>query len=695
MTNVYSDIPIWAIVAWVVFCFALAWLYYLKKSWLKEVKASMRWIMFILRGSGLSILGILLANFLIQSTDINEKKPYLISVIDNSSSMLNYKDSNEVPLKIKALQSRLDAAFKDKFNVLTYDLNSDIQNIDSLSFNGEYSNFSNILNNVYNDYYGRNIGGLVFYSDGNYNQGVRPTFSIEKFKNIPVFSVAVGDTIAKTDQRIENVIANDIAFLDNTFPIEVTVEGVKLSEIPFTLMLLENGKKINEKRLNHSNEEVSLTKIKFLVDASSVGVKEYLLQLSVHENEYNIENNVKRIYLEVLDDRSKVLLIAEELHPDLGAIKLALASEKNIETKVVTGRKLKEVDDISNFDLIVWHNPGGDGNARLFERVAKADKPVWYIVGPGTSQATLNRLSLAPFVQTTGQSDNVGIGYNNNFNLFELSKSTVVAMNDFPPMIAPYGQIKYPKNAAILGYQKVGSIAKPEPLYFFGENKTKYAVTFGNGLWNWRLGNYQQNESHEAFNEIIQKTVQYLIIKDNKSRLRISIPQTINTAVNTVIEARYYNKSYEPVTDPKINFTLTNSAGEKFEYSFLKLDNYYQLDLGRLDFGRYEWEASVKFNDEIFLKSGSFAVEQIALESQSTRANHQLMNQLAVNQKGVFYRLAEADQLISDIESREDILPIAYEQSVYEKLMDNIWWLLVLILIFGSEWVLRRYNGGY
>ena len=695
MTDVYSDIPIWAVVTWSVFSFALAWLYYLKRSWLKEVKPSMRWIMILLRGSGLSILGVLLANFLIQSTEINEKKPHLIAVIDNSSSMLNYKDSNEVPSKIKALQNQLDLAFKDEFNVLTYDLNSSIKEIDSLTFNNEYSNFSKVLNDVYNDYYGRNIGGIIFYSDGNYNQGIRPTFSIEKFKNIPVFSVAVGDTISKTDQRIENVIANDIAFLDNSFPIEVTVEGVKLPKKPFTLTLLEDGKKIDEKQMKHSDDEVSLTKIKFLVDASSIGVKEYMLQLSVQENEYNIGNNVKRIYLEVLDDRSKVLLIAEELHPDLGAIKLALASEKNLETRVVTGKKIKEVERLDDFDLIVWHNPGGDGNARLFERVSKADKPVWYIVGPGTSQATFNRLSLAPLIQTTGQSDDVGIGYNNNFNLFELSTSTVSAMNDFPPMIAPYGQIKYPKNGSILGYQKVGSISKPEPLFFFGEKMEKYAVTFGNGLWNWRLGNYQQNESHEAFNEIIQKTVQYLIIKDNKSRLRISIPQTINTAENTVIDARFYNKSYETVTDPNINFTLTNSNGEKFEYSFLKLEDYYQLDLGRLGFGRYEWEASVNFNDETFLKSGSFAVEQLTLESQSTKANHQLMNQLAVNQKGEFYTLDEADQLISDIENRDDILPIAYEQSVYEKLMDNIWWFIALILIFGSEWVLRRYNGGY
>jgi hypothetical protein len=119
------------------------------------------------------------------------------------------------------------------------------------------------------------------------------------------------------------------------------------------------------------------------------------------------------------------------------------------------------------------------------------------------------------------------------------------------------------------------------------------------------------------------------------------------------------------------------------------------LNLGRLDFGRYEWEARVNFDDETFSKSGSFAVEQLALESQSTKANHQLMNQLAVNQKGEFYTLANADQLISDIQNREDILPIAYEQSVYDKLIDNVWYFLVLILIFGSEWVLRRYNGGY
>tara|TARA_B100000508_G_scaffold141026_1_gene145268 strand:+ start:41889 stop:43976 length:2088 start_codon:yes stop_codon:yes gene_type:complete len=695
MTNIFSDIPIWAIAVWAVLAFLISWYYYKKRSWLKEVKSSMRRLMFLLRGLGLTLLGVLLANLLIRSTKTELNNPLLITVVDNSSSMLNYKDSSKVEDEIKNFQRKLNASFGSRFDNLIYTLDGSVQSIDSLGFSSGVSDFSSSLNSIYNDYYGRNIGAVIFLSDGNYNKGARPTFTAEKFKNVPFYTVGVGDTVQKTDQRIQNIVANDIAFLDNAFPIEVVVEGIKLSERKYKITLFEDGKKLHEKEYEHNQGDVSLTKVKFLVDAKSSGVHEYMVRLSEMDDEYNVKNNTKRIYLEVIDDRSKVLMIAEGMHPDLGAIKMALASEQNLETEIVTTRNIDEAGDLEDYDLIIWHNPGTDRKESLFNKISRTELPIWYITGPATSQQTLQRLKLVPTVQTTGQKDNVAIAFNTRFNLFELSESTIRSINEFPPMTAHYGKISYPKNNSILGFQKVGNIAKPEPIFFFGERKEKYAVTYGNGLWNWRLGNYQQNQSHEAFNELIQKTVQYLIIKENRSRLRISVPKEINTVENTVIDARFYNESYEPITEPTINFKLEKADGTSFEYAFLALDDHYQLDLGKLDFGRYSWKADVTFNGETFEKTGSFAVEEVALEAQSTRADHQLLNQIAMNQSGKFYELDKATNVIADLEQRKDITPLAYEQSTFEKLIDNLWWFVLLIVLFGGEWFLRRYNGGY
>ncbi len=655
----------------------------------------MRRTMFVTRGLSLSLIGLLLANILIRSTEIDQNDPYLITIIDNSSSMLNYKDSLDVKTQIQALSEDLESSFEDHYNKLTYTLNESIENTDSLSFDLENSDHSSVLNNVYNEYYGRNIGAIVFISDGNYNEGVRPTFATEKFKNIPIYTIGVGDTIQKTDQRIQNIVANDIAFLDNSFPIEATIEGAKLAGEPFTVSLLEDGKELEKKEFKHADQNLSLSKIKFIVNAKSAGVHEYTLKVSIQEDEYNVENNVKRVYLEVLDDRSKVLLLAEGLNPDLGAIKMALAEEQNLEIEVVAVKDFEKIERLQSYDLIVWHNPGSRRDKKVMQMVSRSNKPIWYIIGPKTSQQTLDQLRLAPLIQTTGQKDNIGIAVNTSFNLFELSQSAVKAINDFPPLVAHYGKVKYPKVSSVLGYQKVGNIAKPEPIFFFGEKEEKYAVTYGNGLWNWRLGSYQQNGSHEAFNELIQKTVQYLIIKENKSRLRISVPKEMNTAQETVVNARFYNESYEPITDPPVNLILTKNDQTSFEYAFLALDDFYELDLGKLDYGRYSWEANVSYNGESFSKRGSFAVDEVVLESQSTRSDHQLLNQIAINQNGKFYQLKEAKGMIEDLKNRKDITPVSYEQSTYQKLMDNLWWFVILILLIGGEWVLRRYNGGY
>lgn len=696
MANIFSDIPIWAIAAWGVITFVFSYFYYLRKGWLKEVPKLRHLTMFFLRGLGLFILGVLLANIIVQSTKTDTNQPLLITLVDDSSSMLNYKDSAEVMSQTKALLNQFNTSFSEEFKVLTYNLDGKALKADSLYFKNDETNLSAALDDIYNQYYGRNIGALVLLTDGNYNQGSQPTFVVDKFNNVPFYTIGVGDTVQKTDQLIDNVVANDIAFLDNAFPIEVTIKGVKLAGKEFTVSLLENGKEIDKSTFSHADVVQSITKIKFTVDASQIGMQEYTIQLSNDENEFNIANNTARIYVEVLDARSEILLLAEGITPDFGAIKQALVSEQNLSIDVMTINTLiSENADLSKFDLIIWHNPGASRKLDVFERIRRLKKPFWYITGPKTQQVIFDRLALAPNISVTGQYDDSGIAYNEQFNLFELSRETIKAINEFPPLRVHYTKFNFPKSSAVLGFQKVGNIAKPEPLFFFGKQTEKYAVTFGEGLWNWRLGNFQHTNSHESFNELIQKSVQYLILKENKSRLRVSFPRKLSVGTNTIVNARFYNKSYEPITDPTINFRLMKKNGDEFEYSFLALDEFYQLDLGRLSFGRYDWVADVEYDGEIFQKKGSFAVEEVRVESQSTRADHQLLMQMAANRDGAFYKLSERDAIIKDIENREDINPIAYETSTYEKLINNAWWFVLLIAIFSAEWVLRRYSGGY
>lgn len=694
MTNYFSDIPLWSLIFWGIFTLFISFYYYRPNKWLKELSKSKRWLLTGLRFLGLFILGILLIGILVKSTTVETDRPSIITVFDNSSSMLNYGDSLKVKEQSVAFANNLQTKFDNEFDMLKFTLSDLMKDIDSLSFNVEKTNLSDAIDKVYNNYYGRNIGALVLLSDGNYNKGVNPVYITDKFKNIPFYTLGVGDTIQKVDHLISNLVGNEIAFLNNQFPIEVAIEGNLSRDKAFDISLFDNGKKIKTQSLKHQDADYSIVKTKFLVDANSTGVHHYVAKIESIEGETNLQNNEKSIYVEVLDDRSNVLLLAEGLHPDISAIKNALSLEQNIQ---VTSKLIKDLpEDLSNYDLIVWHSPGISKENKAFDRLLNLNKPVWYIVSPRTKQSTIEQLSIVSNVQTTGQSDKVGIAYNEYFKLFELSKETRSDFSIFPPLNINYGKIQINNSSNILGYQKVGAISKKDPLFYFGKNGTvKFGVTYGTGLWSWKLADYQKNSNNKKFNEIVSKTVQYLIIKENTSRLRIKLPTLFNADENILINATFYNKIYEPITTPSISFKLINGEDNKIDYSFLAGNKSYTLDLGRLKPGKYDWVANCEYNGESFQKEGSFVVKQMELESIDTKANHSLLDQIASNSKGKFYPLSEYNKLVEELEKNENIIPVTYETSSYKKLIDYFWWFVLIVALFGSEWLIRRYNGGY
>lgn len=692
--EVFSDIPLWTLGVWGVFTLWFSLFYYRRKSWLKDIQSWKRYVLIGLRFTGLFLLGLMLLGILIKGTEKRVDLPMLITIVDDSESMLNYADSNEVNIESKRFIQAAQEGLANQFNVLTFGLDDEIKDADNLDFTGNKTNLSNAFERIYNNYYGRNIGAIVLLSDGNYNAGTTPLLVAEKFKRVPIYTLSVGDTIQKVDHLVKSIVNNDIAFLNNRFPVEVSIEGHKTANLPFEIKLIKNGEVIQREKLQHQASDYSLIKTTFQLDANSLGIHEYTIEIDALSNEYNLENNEKSFFIEVLDDRSQVLLIAETLNPDAGAIRNALITENNLEVTTVTLDELPE--SFKAFDLLIWFDPGVKSTPSQLKRIQEAQKPKWYFITPQTSNATIDQLNLQAQIRASGRTDYVGAAFNQDFNLFTLTAETRSAIELFPPLASHFGSVEFSQNSSILAYQKVGNIAKSDPLIYFSENRNqKFAVMYGIGLWSWRIADYRMNQSFSGFNEIVRKTVQYLILRENTSRLRITMPSLANNDEEFMIRASFYNESYEPITEPIINFDLYNANDEHFEYAFLPLDESYQLNLGRLPEGRYTWEASTSFNGKEFEVNGSFAIRDLAIEKQSTKANHQLLQQMAENGRGAFTSLDNYPEIIEDLFNREDIVPITYETNAYNKLIDYLWLLLLIVAVFTVEWLIRRYEGAY
>jgi hypothetical protein len=77
------------------------------------------------------------------------------------------------------------------------------------------------------------------------------------------------------------------------------------------------------------------------------------LALQVLNNEVNVQNNTLDVFVEVLDARQKVLILAAAPHPDIGAIKQSLEDNENYE---ITLRMAGDpVASINEYNLVILH----------------------------------------------------------------------------------------------------------------------------------------------------------------------------------------------------------------------------------------------------------------------------------------------------------------------------------------------------
>ena len=181
MQKLITEIPIFWGAIWIVISLLISIWYYRKKDWLLELSAVVRLSLIALRFSALSLLGILLLGILYATEEERIENPLLINLIDPSSSMLNYKDSNRVKQSIVSYQQKLEESFGEKYEILNF-LGS--SNTDSLSFQKGESNLSNYLNEIRERYYQRNIGALIFFTDGNLIKEVI-LFTLQRNLNLP------------------------------------------------------------------------------------------------------------------------------------------------------------------------------------------------------------------------------------------------------------------------------------------------------------------------------------------------------------------------------------------------------------------------------------------------------------------------------------------------------------------------------
>ena len=538
----------------------------------------------------------------------------------------------------------------------------------------------------------QNIGALVLATDGLYNQGTDPQYEAKNFKT-NIYTIALGDTVPKRDLLIGNIAYNKTAFLGNDFELELLAEAFQSKGENMHLTVTEDGRQVYAQNITvTSNAYQKVIPIK--LNADKKGTHKFIISISPVSNELSVQNNTEPIYIDVLDARQNVLLLYGGPHPDISVIRQAIQSNKNYEVKAVLVSDFAALKP-ADYSLVIFYQLSANDNS-IVQSILKNKTPVWYICGAQADlQAFNGDQKLAHISAGRADMQEVFAEPVADFTAFSLSDSTRRKIAAFPPLLASYGTYTSPAGGSILLKQRIGNVNTTYPLLAFGDDAgRRTAILTGEGIWRWRLAEYQAYGNHHAVEELFAQGVQYLTANANQQRFTVYPAKNVfDEGENVILNAELYNDALELINTPDVKIDLKSNAGKNYSFLFTRYNQSYQLDAGTLPTGEYNYTAATKNGTKQFTAGGQLTVKALSLESRQSAANHQLLNTIAKQSGGQMLQPSQIGKLADIIRKNDTIKTVVYEDKHYSDIIDLKWVFAIILFLLSLEWFLRKREG--
>ncbi|NNC50662.1 MAG: VWA domain-containing protein [Flaviramulus sp.] len=652
--------------------------YYRKKKSMSKLNMLFSFLRFI---TVFSVL-LLLINPKFDQVTLTTEKANLVIAIDNSSSIKYLNQDMETINFIEKLTSNNE--LNRRFDLDLYTFGESLKPHDSLNFSENQTNIHNALNQL-SQVYKQSTSPTIIITDGNQTYGNDYQFASSYYKQ-PIYPIILGDTISYIDLKVEQLNVNKYAFLKNKFPIEAILVYNGKEAINSKFIVSDGNSTVYSKTINFSKTNNSSV-INFTLPANKIGIKKYKATLTPLLNEKNVNNNSKNFAVEIINQKTKIAIVSDFIHPDLGSIKKSIESN---EQRLVSILSLKDIiNQITDFQLIILYQPNNKFN-QLFSLLDAQNKNRFFIVGTKSDLTYLNSINKFFNFEITNQTENYQAEFNLNFTPFIIED---INFESFPPLSSNYGSVYFSVPYETLIYKTLNGISINEPLLATIESENRReAVLFGENIWKWRAQSYINSKTFNEFDDFIEKIIQYITSDKKKSRLNIDYESFYNGNSNILIKAEFFDKNFVFDTREKLNITVYDKVSEKSNtFPLILKNNNYQVDLSSLPPSEYSF--SIKTTNENLSKSGNFEILEYNIEQQFLSADVTKLQHLATNSQGSTFFINNTENLINDLLKDNRYNPIQKSSKNTIPLIDWKFLLAIIALSLGLEWILRKYNG--
>ena len=670
-------------------CYA-SLLYLFNKS--QHYSKALTTTLFILRAVVVGLLVLLFFNPYIKKKTNKIEPATIIIAQDNSNSLVLTKDSTFYKEQFPLILDTLINELEDNFIVDKYLFGNEVNEFTKLDYKDYYTDFHEVLENIKKNYYKKNVGAVVLLSDGICNKSHLPEQNIESYP-FPIYTVTLGDTTSYPDFYIKDVFYNKTSPANSIMPLRIVANANNCRNKQMKIKVLLNNEVIEETDVPVNSNRFSKT-FDFNINSDDEGVKQIDIQISAIENELIKNNNSKRFFIEVVDKQYKALFYAKSPHPDLGSIKNILGDHFEVNTIFSDD----EIPDLKEYDILFLHQIPyfRMSNFEDLEAKLREDKniPVFYIIGESTDFDAFNNLQTSMKITKGAVNSILDIKphYNQNFGLFTIDNEVVEATNSYPPLSLPHLEFSLSSNHDMLLQMSINDILTQAPLLSFTTDSDgrKIAYLLGTGIWRWKLFNYYKENNHDNFEELLTKSVKYLLTEKDKE-LIINYKENYFNNESIIFTADLRNPSQELINEPDLGIRIVNRhTKDIYEYNFLKKNKSYYLDVNNLPEGIYNFSAQAEYGGKTYQENGNFSVISIGAEAQDLVADARRMRLLAALTEGKNFGIKDINLVAAELENDERITSIMREETNYKDLINMKSIFFVILSLISIEWILRK-----
>ncbi|MBI4550629.1 MAG: hypothetical protein HY710_00030 [Candidatus Latescibacteria bacterium] len=567
------------------------------------------------------------------------------------------------------------------------------------------------------------VAGVILVTDGNPTVGRDPLRAAAGL-GLPVYTIGIGDTTEPQDAAVVKHLTNDIAYANSKVPVEVTIRSNGFDGVRVPVTLSEGTRVIDTQYVTLSGGEREQSVMLHLVPTED-GAHQYTVTIPVQPREQIPQNNSYGFTIKVLKEKLGILYIEGSPRADVTFLKRTLERDPNVEVTSLIARPDGSFypkplpatrAEWFRYDLVIlgslpaarlqrWdrqivefvEQKGGGlialGGHRSFELGGYAGTPLGSlmpVIIPAVNRGVLEGL-FTPDLTPDGRDHPVT-------QLDDDPLRSARRWGELPPLPG-INQVGPAKPGAIVlavhpTWKAGGRNAPVIAVQRYGLGKVMAITAYD--LWRWDLMMWGTGGTSVSYERFWNNIVRWLTTREGSQRVRVAAGKEHYRGGEPVdLTGQVYDESYHPLDGATVTVTVVpkTAGGQRAEVEFTPAGNgsgRYGTTVRGLPSGEYAFTArAVRDGRELGSDSGRFRVGELNVEYLRARMNQDLLVRLASMTGGRFYRVSEADRLLSEV--RFPAPSIARTNEV--QLWNHPAMLILFILLLSAEWFIRRQRG--